>query len=61
MKSELEKKIAVDYEAKTGRKLTRPRAVDEMSGAAKVVKVEICGGYIEFENWDDYRTWKNQK
>ena len=50
---------AEEYEQETGRKLTRARAVDEMSGMCKVVKV--CGGYIGFETWDDYQIWKNQK
>ena len=50
---------AEEYEQETGRKLTRARAVDEMSGTCKVVKV--CGGYIGFETWDDYQIWKNQK
>lgn len=25
----------------------------------KIVKVD--GGWLAFENWDDYRTWKSQK
>ena len=27
--------------------------------ASKIVKVE--GGYMAFESWTDYQTWKNQK
>lgn len=27
--------------------------------ASKIVKVD--GGWMAFESWDDYRTWKNQK
>ena len=40
-----------DYEQETGRKLTRSLAVDAMSWAAKVVKVD--GGYIGFETWPE--------
>lgn len=27
--------------------------------ASKIVRV--CGGYMAFESWTDYETWKNQK
>jgi len=38
---------------------TRKTAVKRAPWACKVVKVE--GGYMAFESWDDYNTWKNQK
>ena len=37
----------------------RKKAMEELSGATKIVPV--VGGYIGFESWDDYYIWKNQK
>ena len=37
----------------------RKTAVKRAPWACKVVKVE--GGYMAFESWDDYNTWKNQE
>jgi hypothetical protein len=37
----------------------RKTAVKKAPWASKIVKVD--GGYMAFEGWDDYNTWKNQK
>lgn len=38
---------------------SRKEAVNEMTWAGKIVKVD--GGYMGFESYDDYKAWKNQK
>lgn len=38
---------------------TRKQAVDECPWAAKIVKVDC--GYMCFESFADYETWRNQK
>ena len=37
----------------------RKGAIELMPEACKVVAV--VGGYIGFETWDDYATWKSKK
>lgn len=37
----------------------RIEAIKAAMWASKIVKVE--GGYMAFESWDDYNTWKNQR
>ena len=37
---------------------TRKQAEKECYWASKIVKVE--GGYMAFESWTDYETWRNQ-
>lgn len=38
---------------------TKKDAMKKAPWACKIVKV--TGGYMAFESWDDFETWKNQK
>ena len=52
-------KTKVEHTPSTVEAKTKKQAEKEMPWASKIVKVE--GGYMGFENWDDYKIWKNQK
>lgn len=47
------------YECDEHNRKNRKMAIDEMPYASKIIAV--VGGYLGFESWDDYHTWKNQK
>jgi hypothetical protein len=47
------------YECEKHTSYWRKKAIEAMPWASKVVAV--VGGYTDFESWDDYELWRNQK
>ena len=47
------------YECNKHNPKNRKKAIEEMPYAS--ILVDVIGGYMGFESWDDYEIWKNQK
>lgn len=48
--------MRIDFLTTDNRAMAKRRAMFEPVKLEKVV-----GGYMAFESWDDWKTWKNQK